>query len=113
MQSVRKPNAWRKGRYPPICRWPPGVFVPLTGARVNALFQSNLTKKHANWNVFWLCGFNVKDGHTSATCPTHGRKMDHQVGFTCGNAQQWINQGYAPCTKGMHKRKLPMQPRQF
>jgi hypothetical protein len=42
-----------------------------------------------------------------------GAKTDHQVGFTCGNAQQWINQGYVPCTKRMHKNKLPKQPGQF
>jgi hypothetical protein len=34
-------------------------------------------------------------------------------GFTHGNVQHWINQGHAPCTKGMHKTKLPMQPGQF
>jgi hypothetical protein len=92
---------------------PPEAFVPTTGARVNAPVQSNLTKNHVNWNVCWLCGFNMENGHTLATCPTHWRKMDHQVGFTCGIAQQWINQGFAPCTKGMHKTKLPMQPGQF
>ena len=80
---------------------------------MNAPFQSNLTKRYANWNVCWLCGFEVEDGHTLATCPTHWHKANHQVGFTRGNAQQWSNQGYAPCTKGMHKTKLPMQPGQF
>ncbi len=97
----------------PFVGGPPGAFVPPTGARVNAPFQSNLTKKHANWNVCWSCGFGVEDGHTLATCPTHWRKTDHQVGFTRGNVQQWINQGYPPCTKGMHKTKLPTQPGQF
>ena len=80
---------------------------------MNAPFQLNLTKKHANWNICWLCGFDVEDGHTSGTCPTHWHKTDHQMGFTCGNTQQWINQGYAPCTKGMHKNKLPKQLGQF
>jgi hypothetical protein len=46
-------------------------------------------------------------------CPAYWRKTDHQVGFTRGNAQQGINQGYAPCTKGMHKNKLPKQLGQF
>jgi hypothetical protein len=91
----------------------PVVFVPPTGARMTAPFQSNLTKRYTNWNVCWSCGFDVDDGHTSARCPTHWCKTDHQVGFTRGNAQQWINQGYAPCTKGMHKTKLPKQPGQF
>jgi hypothetical protein len=42
----------------------------------------------------------MEDGHTLAMCPTYWRKIDHQVGFTCGNVQQWINQGYGPCTEG-------------
>jgi hypothetical protein len=101
------------GGIPPFVNGPPAAVVPPTGAWVNAPFQSNTTKKYANWNVCWLCGFEVEDGHTLATCPTHWRKTDHQVGFTRSNAQQWINQGYAPCTKGMHKNKLPQQPGQF
>jgi hypothetical protein len=29
MQSIHKPNAWSKWRYPPICRWPPrGICAP-------------------------------------------------------------------------------------
>jgi hypothetical protein len=103
------------GGISPFISGPPGAVVPSTGARVNAPFQSNLTKKHMNWNVCWMCGFDVEDGHTSATCPTHWCKTDHQVGFTRKNAQQWINLGYAPCTKGMHKTKLklPMQQRGY
>ncbi len=101
------------GSIPPFVNGPPAVVVPPTGARVNAPFQSNTTKKYGNWNLCWSCEFDMEDGHTSATCPTHWCKMDHQVGFTHGNAQQWINQGYAPCTKGMHKKKLPKQPGQF
>ncbi len=79
------------GGIPPFVNGLPVAFVPPTGARVNAPFQSNLTKRYANWNVCWSCGFDMEDGHTSATCPTHWRKTDHQVGFTRGNAQQWIN----------------------
>ncbi len=101
------------GGIPPFVNGPPAAVVPPTGAWVNAPFQSYTTKKYANWNVCWSSGFDVEDGHTLATCPTHWRKTDHQVGFTRGNAQQWINQGYAPCTKGMHKNKLPKQPGQF
>jgi hypothetical protein len=55
----------------------------------------------------------MEDGHILATCPIHRHKTDHQVGFTFGNAQQWINHGYAPCTNGMHKTKLPKQPGQL
>jgi hypothetical protein len=60
---------------------------------------------------------------TTGTCVTHMglmsrtgtrqsamckyRKMDHQEGFTCKNAQGYIDAGYAPCMKGMHKNVLP------
>jgi hypothetical protein len=101
------------GGIPPFVNGPPVAFVPPTGAWVNASFQSNLTKRYANWNLCWSCGFDVEDGHTLATCPTHWRKTNHQVGFTRRNVQQWINQRYAPCTKEMHKTKLPKQPGQF
>jgi hypothetical protein len=39
------------GGIPPFIGAPPGPVVPPTGVRVNAPFQSNLTKKHTNWNV--------------------------------------------------------------
>ncbi len=74
------------GGIPPFVGAPSGPVVPPTVARVNAPFQSNLTKKHANWNVCWSCGFDVEDGHMPATCPTHWHKTDHQVGFTRENA---------------------------
>jgi hypothetical protein len=60
-------------------------------------------KKYANWNVCFSCGFDIEEGHTSQTCPGHWRKMNHQEEFTCENSWQWINAGYDPCTKGMHK----------
>jgi hypothetical protein len=101
------------GGIPSFVNGLPVAFVPPTGARVNAPFQSTLTKRYANWNVCWSCGFDVEDGHTLVTCLTHWRKTDHQVGFTRKNAQEWNNQGYAPCTKGMHKTKLPKQLGQF
>ncbi len=75
------------GGIPPFVDGPPVVFVPPTRTRANASFQSNLTKRYANWNVCWSWGFDVEDGHTSATCPTHWRKTNHQVGFTRGNVQ--------------------------
>jgi hypothetical protein len=67
----------------------------------------NVYKVHKNWNVCFLCGFNVKDGHTSKTCPVHWHKMNHQNAYTCKNAQQFISAGYEPSTKGMHKMVLP------
>jgi hypothetical protein len=60
--------------------------------------HSNIVKKYANWNVCFLCGFNVEEGHTSQTCPGHWHKMNH-----LGS----INAGYDPCTKGMHKSQFP------
>ncbi len=65
---------------------------------------SNIYKLHNNWNVCFQCGFDIKDGHTSVTCPF--KKWNHQDLFTCKNAQQFIMAGYDPCTKGMHKMVL-------
>ena len=69
--------------------------------------HSNIVKMYANWNVCFTCGFDVEDGHTSKTCPANWRKMNHQEGYTRENARQWINAGYDPCTKGMHKTQFP------
>ena len=33
-------------------------------------YQSNLVKNFTNWNVCYSCRFDIKDGHTSITCPT-------------------------------------------
>jgi hypothetical protein len=65
----------------------------------------NIYKLHNNWNACFSCGFDIKDGHTSITCPF--KWWNHQDSFTCRNAQQFIVAGYDPCTKGMHKRVLP------
>jgi hypothetical protein len=69
--------------------------------------HSNIVKMYANWNVCFSCGFDIEKGHTSQTCPAHWRKMNHQEGFTRKNSRQWINAGYNPCTKGMHKLQFP------
>ncbi len=66
---------------------------------------SNIYKVHNNWNVCFQCGFDIKEGHTSVTCPF--KRWNHQDSFTCKNAQQFIMAGYNPCTKGMHKMVLP------
>ena len=68
---------------------------------------SNLTKRHANWNACYSCGFDVPDGHTSQTCPQHLRKPDHDIYFTRQNAQQYIDQGYNCATKNRHKTVFP------
>ena len=44
---------------------------------------SNMVKQWANQNVCFSCGFDVDDGHTSATCTR--KKAGHQDGFTCSN----------------------------
>jgi hypothetical protein len=66
---------------------------------------SNIYKIHNNWNACIRCGFDIKDGHTSITCPV--KQWNHQDSFTRGNAQQFIAAEYNPCTKGMHKSVLP------
>jgi hypothetical protein len=66
---------------------------------------SNIYKIHNNWNACFSCGFDIKDGHTSITCPF--KRWNHQDLFTCGNAQQFIAEGYNLYTKGMHKTALP------
>jgi len=68
---------------------------------------SNLTKRYANWNACYSCGFDVPDGHTSQTCHQHLRKPDHDIYFTRQNAQQYINQGYNCATKNRHKTVFP------
>ena len=66
---------------------------------------SNIYKHHNDWNVCFSGGFDIQDGHTSATYPF--KKANHQQSFSCENAQQFIAAGYDPCTKGMHKTVLP------
>jgi hypothetical protein len=67
-------------------------------------YQSNLVKNYANWNVCYSCGFDIEDRHTSMTCPTSWHRPNHPEGFTWANAQEYINQGWDPCTKAMHKQ---------
>jgi hypothetical protein len=67
---------------------------------------SNVHKRDNNWNVCFLCGFDIENGHRSIMCPFH--KINHQQAYTRKNAQQFIAAGYNPCTKGMHKTILPL-----
>ncbi len=83
-----------------IAQPPPGMQQ-----RRKKLDFSNIYKIQNNWNVCFSCGFDIKDGHTSITCPF--KRWNHQDSFTCGNAQQFIAAGYNLCTKGMHKMVLP------
>jgi hypothetical protein len=65
--------------------------------------HSNVTKKYSNWNVYYLCGFDIEDGHTLSTCLWDWQKLSHIEGFTQANAQSYIAGGHDCCTKGMHK----------
>ena len=79
---------------------------PINGAQQNrrtAPAYLNIVKRFANMNVCFSCGFDIKDGHNSTTCPPLWRRPNHQVGFTRSNAQQYINAGYDACTRAMHK----------
>jgi hypothetical protein len=75
------------------------------GSRQNPVY-SNRHKWFNNWNVCYSHGFDIKDRHNSVACGN--RKMDHQEGFTRDNAQAYIDAGYAPITRGMHRNILPV-----
>ncbi len=49
----------------------------------------------------------MEDGHTSIMCHKLWRKPNQQEGFTHANAQEYLNAGWDPCTKGLHKSQLP------
>jgi hypothetical protein len=83
-----------------------GYFAPMHQAHINVPY-SNTTKRHANWNACFSCGFDMDDNHTSQTCPLHLRRHNHNVNFTRCNAQQYINAGYRCCTKNCHKTVFP------
>jgi hypothetical protein len=89
-----------------------GSFVPMAPGSGTVTppapraYQSNLIKNFANWNVCYSCGFDIKDGHTSITCPTLWCRPNHPEGFTWANANKYINQGWDPCIKAMHKTKF-------
>jgi hypothetical protein len=71
--NVRTPfanfNAGQSG-LPPIganggCSGGMAPFAQQTPARNAAPMYSNILKVYANWNVCFLCGFDVENGHTS------------------------------------------------
>jgi hypothetical protein len=66
---------------------------------------SNIYKVHNNWILCFQCGFDIKSGHMSVTCPF--KKWNHRDSFMRKNAQQFIVAGYNPCTKGMHNLVFP------
>jgi hypothetical protein len=54
---------------------------------------SNIIKKFANWNVCFSCDFGVENGYTSKTRPAAWRRVNHQEGYDCNNANQYIAAG--------------------
>ncbi len=88
----------------------PTGFIPQPprpgGNNPPATSPLNFVKRFAN-NVCYSCGFDVEDGHTSATCPRERQKPTHQEAYTRENAQGYITAGWDTCTKGKHKNLLP------
>ena len=68
----------------------------------------NVANVFANQNVCFLCGFDVEDGHTSATCVN--KKVGRQDRFTSSNYTQYERANHPFFRKGMHKT---MYPRNF
>jgi hypothetical protein len=89
--------------------------IPQVGGQITPLFGGGTAPQHApnpikrfnNWNYCFSCGFDVEDGHTSATCPHDWRKSGHQEGCNRQNVQQYIAAGHAASLKGQHKNQLP------
>jgi hypothetical protein len=68
----------------------PGAAIPLAmqpQQQPRTANFSNVYKRYKNWNVCYLCGFDIEDGHTLMTCPFW--KGSHQTGLTRENAQQY------------------------
>ncbi len=68
---------------------------------------SNTVKQFSNWNVCYSCGFDVKHGHTSMSCPAHLHKASHDIYFTRQNTQQYIDLGHPCSTRNRHKTTFP------
>ena len=88
---------------------PPGFIpqAPPGGNNPPATSLLNFVKRFANKNVCYSCRFDVKDGHTSVTCPREWQKTNHQEAFSHKNAQGYIAAGWDACTKGKHKNLFP------
>jgi hypothetical protein len=69
----------------------PHIPAGMQPAQQQNPWYSNITKQWANQNVYFTCGFDIKDWHTSATCPCN--KMGHIYGFTHFNYMEykWAN----------------------
>jgi hypothetical protein len=75
------------------------------GAQLQFQNTPNPIKRYANWNACFSCGFNVEDGHTSATCPTFLHKHNYQVKHMHDNVAAYAV--YEPSAKGRQKTQLP------
>jgi hypothetical protein len=96
----------RRGNNSGIPFAPVGVGTVVQATAQAGAFRLSITKAFTNWNVCYLCGFNIEDGHTSVACPHTWRKTNHQEGFNRNNVQAYLNAGWDPSTKGMHKTKF-------
>ena len=47
-------------------------FAQPNAPRNASLMYFIIIKQYANWSIYFSCGFDVEDGHTSKTCPTPG-----------------------------------------
>ena len=96
-----------QGHIPPMPYVGGTQLVPyVQGGQQQSTMYSNKTKYFSNQNVCSSCGFDVKDWHTSATCPH--KKQGHQDGFTRANYMQYEQAGYPFCKKAMHKTVYPL-----
>jgi hypothetical protein len=85
----------------------PGYYAPQDGMQPQEQPPySNVVKRFANWNACYTCGFDVPDGHTSATSQAQ-RKAGHDVCFTRQNAQQYNDAGRNCSTRNRHKTQFP------
>jgi hypothetical protein len=86
-----------------------GTNIPYIPAGVNPPQRnpgfSNIVKAYANQNVCYLCGFDVEDWHTSATC--NQKKPGHQDIFTCSNYMEYKRTNHPFSQKAMHKTMYP------
>ena len=84
-----------------------GQITPLFGGGTAPHHAPNPIKRYNYWNYCFSCGFDVENGHTSATCPRDWRKPGNQEGCNRQNVQQYIAAGHNASLKGQHKNQFP------
>jgi hypothetical protein len=79
-QQEKKQQGQGRGAGGFLQQGPPGFIpqAPPGGNNQPAMPQLNFVKRFTNNNVYYSCGFDVEDGHTSVTCPREWRKTNHQ-----------------------------------